>query len=154
MEPVYEKLRSYEDFPDDWIINEENESDEEFAEEGDWEDIMAGYEDSDNVSSSESIADSTVDILTGLGWIGCLAHGVQLVINSCIKDDGVVTDLLRIVNDVILVFRRSPKWTAEYRKEVKISCTCDIKKTHDLVSPNATRWNSTFYALQRLSMVC
>jgi len=122
------------------------------------EDCNCGCSDSESSSEDENLnaEDRVVDLkndLTALGWSPCLAHSVQLVVNSSIKKSKEVNQVVKNVVNTVHVFKKSPKTMAVYRKEVNDACTCSPKTTHELLKPNTTRWNSTFFAMERFCKV-
>ncbi|EEC02755.1 conserved hypothetical protein, partial [Ixodes scapularis] len=71
----------------------------------------------------------------------CTAHTLQLAVNDAIRDDKNVTELLKQLNSIINIFRRSPYWTSR----LKELCGKDV------VPATGTRWNSIISALNRLT---
>ncbi|CAG7833168.1 unnamed protein product [Allacma fusca] len=81
-------------------------------------------EDDDNNIIGDSTASNTNsscrpddDVSYGWDHHGCLAHLLQLVTNDAIKSDASVKDVIGIVNDITVFFRRSPKSTAKLVKK-------------------------------------
>ena len=99
---------------------------------GDWEKCP------DNFDAEVFIGEGESDWLcTVLSRNGCKAHLLQLGINDALK---VVSETVQIVNKIIAFFGRSSKHTADLKQRTGGIC---------LVKPNVTRWNSTFYSLER-----
>jgi len=145
LEGILKRLRELPDLDD--TVSTPSDNEDSTQDDSDIDSDMSDFED------EESLADSTADFMTGLGWSPCLSHTVQLVINVAIKSEESVVQLISEVNHIITFFRRSPKWLAVYRKEVKENCACNNNSAHELIQPNTTRWNSTFSALERISKV-
>lgn len=100
----------------------------------------------DPEGNPEECPTSEVDVSAALPAcrrMRCTAHTLQLAINDAIRDDKTVAELLKQLNSIINIFRRSPYWTSR----LKDLCGKDV------VPATGTRWNSIISALNRLTQV-
>ena len=81
----------------------------------------------------------------GFNHIGCINHTLQLVINDSLKGDAVV-DLLKSARAIVGHFNRSP--VARHLLD-GVQTQLQLPK-HQLMKECTTRWNSTYYMLERL----
>lgn len=97
----------------------------------------------DNASNIKSA------IIKELGWnhFGCYAHTLNLVVQNSLSLD-IIKDLIDRVKIIVGHFKRSPKATSLL---IKTQQNCGIKNPLKLRQDIATRWNSTFYMLQRFT---
>ena len=82
----------------------------------------------------------------GLQNLGCFAHTLQLVINDGVLSQRIVIDMLATSRKIVGHFRRS---TLAYSRLRNIQENLGLP-IHRLIQDEPTRWNSTFYMLQRL----
>ena len=80
----------------------------------------------------------------GFAHIGCVDHTLQLAINDGLKEH-VITELLKIVRVIVGHFHRSP---AGRQLLSNVQAQLQLPE-HQLSQEVCTRWNSTFYMLER-----
>lgn len=78
--------------------------------------------------------------------VSCFIHTLQLVVNDGIATQRAVTDLIAVSRKIVGHFNHSPAACAKL-KDIQKELGVDIKK---LIQDVTTRWNSTFYMLERL----
>lgn len=81
--------------------------------------------------------------LTGLKRIRCLAHTLQLAINDSVKQIQAIKDMVKYLNSIITVFRKSAIRSQDLKRRIKRS----------LIPIGKTRWNSILFAAERLTEV-
>ena len=81
--------------------------------------------------------------------IRCVDHTLQLAINGGLKVEA-VTDILKIVRAIVGHFHRSP---AAHQLLMNTQTQLQLPE-HHLSQEVCTRWNSTFYMLQRIAELC
>ncbi|KAM7307910.1 hypothetical protein ISCGN_011546 [Ixodes scapularis] len=99
---------------------------------------VSSEENPENCSSTE------VDVSEALQpchRVRCCAHTLQLAVNDALRDDKTVSELLKLLNSIINLFRRSSYWTGRLKEVCK----------KDVVLASSTRWNSILAALNRLT---
>ena len=84
--------------------------------------------------------------LTGVDHQSCFIHTLQLVIHDAIFTQRLVNDMLAISRRIAVHFNRSP--LAHHRLQ-SLQDKHNLKK-HLVIQDIFTRWNSSFYMLQRL----
>lgn len=104
-----------------------------------------------------SIADTTnanpcACSIAGLAYYKCLAHVLQLAVQTIYKQE---SQILGRVNDVIAFFRRSSTATAQLKEEIGRMVEAnilpqDVGNKRKLIANNETRWTSTFASIIRL----
>lgn len=104
-----------------------------------------------------SIADTTnanpcACSIAGLAYYKCLAHVLQLTVQTIYKKE---SQVLGRVNDVVTFFRRSSTATAQLKEEIgrmleENTLPQDVGKKRKLIANNETRWTSTFTSIVRL----
>jgi len=78
--------------------------------------------------------------------LGCSLHTLQLAIHDCIFDQRAVSDALAVCRRLVGHFKHSA--LASHRlKEIQQELQCDVLRPVQDVS---TRWNSTYYMVERL----
>ena len=78
--------------------------------------------------------------------VGCTLHTLQLAIHDCILDQRAVSDALAACRRLVGYFKHSS--AASHRlTELQEELHCDVLRPIQDVS---TRWNSTYYMIQRL----
>ncbi|XP_021958627.1 zinc finger BED domain-containing protein 4 [Folsomia candida] len=78
--------------------------------------------------------------LKGVKRLRSLAHTVQLAINDAIKQDDQVKQIVRYMNSIIRIFRKSNLMSDELASKTK----------NQVVPIGQTRWNSILFAAERL----
>mgnify|MGYP001208981527 CR=1 FL=1 len=84
---------------------------------------------------------------SGMPSAGCLSHSLQLVIKSDLLGLPSVEKLIQKVKNVVSFANHSDKFYVEFRKQQKIQM--EDGKELNLIQDVVTRWNSTFYMLER-----
>jgi type IV secretory pathway VirB3-like protein len=74
----------------------------------------------------------------------CLAHLLQLAIQNALRDSRFFSTLLNKVKNIINFFSKSPKFTEMLRVRTN---------GMSLLKIGITRWNSTYDALNRISLL-
>ena len=80
---------------------------------------------------------------------GCLSHSLQLVIKSDLLGLPSVTKLIEKVRKVVSFANHSDKFYVEFRRQQRFHNMEDGEQELVLIQDVATRWNSTFYMLER-----
>jgi len=83
---------------------------------------------------------------SGLQSQSCFIHTLQLCINDSIFSQRAVKDIIAISRNIVTHFNHSP---SAVNKLTIIQEQLGLK-THKLIQDVSTRWNSTFYMLQRI----
>lgn len=96
------------------------------------------------VSDNAANIQSAIKDVLKLKHLGCTAHNLNLILNDALKH---VSDLVAKVRTIVSHFRRSTKANEEFFAEQRK----DGLEPKKLKLEIATRWNSTFYMLQRIS---
>ena len=97
------------------------------------------------------VRDSTANMVAGiqkaeLSAIGCTIHTLQLVIKDCIMTQ-------RVVNDILARCRRFVGHFKHFHLAVEHLCSIQKQLNlpdHRLMQDEPTRWDSTYYLLDRL----
>ena len=99
-----------------------------------------------------------------LGWIGCMDHLINLSVNDVIRNMSEMKNVLASIRQVVMYTRtviwRGRCWTSTKRHSVNVLRfgfvldhhwkDCLLGYTHrQLIFDVKTRWNSTFYMIQR-----
>lgn len=140
----------------DWILETENETDyptttteidaedsEDFAETDSESSDEDQGEDSYDGPEHESIKITQKITMGERIRISCSAHTLQLVIKDVMRKGGRPTEVLECAYKIVKYFMRSSYWRKRLKKVVgKV-----------LIKPAATRWNYTYYVLERLCQV-
>lgn len=82
----------------------------------------------------------------GISSAGCFAHTLQLAVNDGILSQRYVSDIIATSRKIVGHFKHSSSATArlqEYQKQLNVA-------NHQLIQDVTTRWNSTFYMMERL----
>ena len=91
--------------------------------------------------------------LSGLQDLGCFIHTIQLVVNAGLKPSAqkMVTETISTARSIVGHFRHSTKAT-ECLKIIQhsLNTVASPFPQHRLIQDIRTRWNSTFYMLERL----
>lgn len=85
--------------------------------------------------------------LTGVDHQGCFVHTLQLVIHDAISTQRSVNEMLAICRRIAGHFNRSP--LAHHRPAEDLARKTNMPK-HHIIQDVSTRWNSSFYMLQRI----
>ena len=85
---------------------------------------------------------------SGLPSAGCLSHSLQLVIKSDLFGLPSVENLIEKVKKIVSFANHSDKFYLELRKQQRLYMEEGAKELN-LIQDVATRWNSTFYMLNR-----
>lgn len=112
-----------------------------------WETISISSESDEDVILFDAASendDSAGEPFQCRKQLSCLAHSLQLVINKALKDDTEAMQFVAYVEKLVTFFRKRVYWQGELLK------ACD---NQSLIKPVHTRWNSFFYALERLAKV-
>ncbi|KAJ8048482.1 Zinc finger BED domain-containing protein 4 [Holothuria leucospilota] len=97
------------------------------------------------------LRDNAANVISGLGMTGihhesCFTHSLQLVINDGLQTQRTVGDMLAIARRIAGHFNHSP--LAHHRlKELQ---TKHELPEHHIIQDVPTRWNSSFYMLERI----
>ena len=75
--------------------------------------------------------------LLKLPWIGCLAHGINLIFEDAYKASEFLKDLRNKVSKVVGYINRSSAGKLKFNKCKETACTIDHQLTQDVT----TRWN-------------
>lgn len=86
-----------------------------------------------------------IDVMSNATRIPCVAHTLQLAVGKCLKP---CLKLIARVNALIHFFSGSPKQTQRLEKAQK--GIGKAQKVLKVKTDVVTRWNSTFYAWERL----
>ena len=86
---------------------------------------------------------------SGMPSAGCLSHSLQLVIKSDLLGLPSVAKLIEKVRKVVSFANYSDKFYVEFRKQQRFHNMEEGKQELVLIQDVATRWNSTFYMLER-----
>ena len=84
---------------------------------------------------------------SGIPSAGCLSHSLQLVIKSDLFRLPSVEKLIEKVKKVVSFANHSDKFYAEFRRQQRLQM--EEGKQLNLIQDVITRWNSTFYMLER-----
>lgn len=142
---------------DDKSSDQPNEDDQESrnaedAQEDDYinEVTLLETEMPDNFTQNEVFMEDALN-LDSIDWttssfirLGCIAHGLQLVIKDTINSSSVAKKIVERVMAVITFFNNSNYWNSKLVLKTKLS----------VVAPGATRWNGIIFAMERLLKVC
>ena len=82
----------------------------------------------------------------GVDSIGCFAHTIQLAVNDGIFSQRGVKDLIATCRKIVGHFKHSSSATARLKE---LQSQLSLPK-HQLIQDVSTRWNSTFFMLERL----
>ncbi|OXA40987.1 Zinc finger BED domain-containing protein 4 [Folsomia candida] len=98
------------------------------------------------------VADSAANIVKGinnadLALVPCFSHKIQLAYQDSIRAQKTVNDLISRAKNIVSKFNQSPK-NCELLKDKQNEAGLIPKK---LLQDIATRWNSTFYMLERMN---
>lgn len=74
---------------------------------------------------------------------GCVPHTLQLGINGSLKEDEAAKSFILYINNLMVFFKKSTRWSDELKK---------ITKT-DVILPAKTRWNAILDMLNRFQEV-
>ena len=85
---------------------------------------------------------------SGMPSAGCLSHSLQLVIKSDLFGLPSVEKLIEKVKKVVSFANHSDKFYLELRKQQRLHME-EGEKELNLIQDVTTRWNSTFYMLER-----
>jgi hAT family C-terminal dimerisation region len=89
--------------------------------------------------------------LLGVADLGCYIHTTQLVVNDGLKSQCEVLEVIGTCRSIVGHFRHSTQATAKLEAIQKsLGITDDDIIQHRLIQDVPTRWNSTFYMLERL----
>lgn len=96
------------------------------------------------------LRDSAANMITGLNNYGfqaqsCFIHMLQLIVNESIFAQISVKNIVTISRNIVKHFNHSPLAVS---KLTEIQEKIDLKK-HKLIQDVCTRWNSTYYMLER-----
>ena len=83
--------------------------------------------------------------LLKLPWIGCLAHGINLIFEDAYKASEFLKDLRNKVSKVVAYINRSTSGKSKFNACKKTAKT----KDHQLIQDVITRWNSCFLMFER-----
>ena len=99
------------------------------------------------VAISTDNASNASNALQLCGWrhIPCLAHTINLEVKAAIASCDGAVQLQKKIKDVVSYFHRSVKATDELKK---VQAQLSIPE-HKLIQDVETRWNSSFYMLER-----
>ena len=86
---------------------------------------------------------------SGMPSAGCLSHSLQLVIKSDLLRLPSVEKLIEKVRKVVSFANHSDKFYVEFRKQQRFHTMEEGKPELVLIQDVPTRWNSTFYMLER-----
>ncbi|CAG9819749.1 unnamed protein product [Phaedon cochleariae] len=106
--------------------------------------VTWGIENKIMLAVTDNAANIRKAIRDELKWkhFGCFAHTINLIAEDCIV---LVDDLVKKVRDLVSHFKRSTKSTIKLN-EIQIQMGKTPKK---LIQDVRTRWNSTFYMIER-----
>ncbi|KAL3831399.1 hypothetical protein ACJMK2_023150, partial [Sinanodonta woodiana] len=92
--------------------------------------------------------------------LGCYIHTLQLVVGESLKTQKAVRDAIAIARGIVSHFRHSSKATAHLKRiqeslnsnrtDDVLDVTDQVHPAHRLIQDVPTRWNSTYYMLERL----
>lgn len=91
--------------------------------------------------------------LSGLQDLGCYIHTIQLVVHAGLKPTAhkVINDTITTARSIVGHFRHSTKATECLQKiQASLNSESSPFPQHRLIQDIRTRWNSTFYMLERL----
>jgi len=91
--------------------------------------------------------------LSGLTDLGCYIHTMQLVVNAALRPtvQRAVGDIIATGRSIVGHFRHSSKATERLQQiQASLNTEASPYPQHRLIQDVQTRWNSTFYMLQRL----
>lgn len=132
---------------DDSFVEEMGvETDSDIEERSDESDCSDEEEDEIPIFGVIDDSETEQDMHITLGEIfrfSCYAHRFQLVVKDVLAKGGRPKDVLDCANNIIKYFMRSSYWRKRLKKVLgKV-----------LLKPAPTRWNYTFYILERLTQV-
>lgn len=111
--------------------------------------LLLETEDSEDFTQNELFVEDALD-LESLDWsassfirLGCLAHGLQLVIKDTISSSPLAKTMVERIMAVITFFNNSNRWNSKLVTKTKLT----------VVTPGATRWNGIIFAMERLLKV-
>ncbi|XP_030747935.1 zinc finger BED domain-containing protein DAYSLEEPER-like [Sitophilus oryzae] len=99
------------------------------------------------ISDNASNITSTVTNILKWKHYGCYAHKLNLVVQDALRH---VKDVLMKVKAIVTYFKRS---NAATRKLVTYQEQIGIKQPKKLLQDVVTRWNSTYFMLQRITLL-
>ncbi|XP_030760299.1 zinc finger BED domain-containing protein 4-like [Sitophilus oryzae] len=101
------------------------------------------------ISESDNASNITSAVTNILKWkhYGCYAHKLNLVVQDALRH---VKDVLMKVKAIVTYFKRS---NAATRKLVTYQEQIGIKQPKKLLQDVVTRWNSTYFMLQRITLL-
>jgi len=83
----------------------------------------------------------------GVDSVGCLAHTLQLSVKAGLQSQRALDDAVAVCRKIATHFRHS---TLAKERLADIQRTISDDKPHMILQDVQTRWNSTFYMVQRL----
>ena len=83
---------------------------------------------------------------TGISHLPCFLHTLQLVIHDCIFKQEILKEIISKAKKIVGHFRHS---NLAYSKLYDLQLKHDVPQ-HKLIQDISTRWNSTFFMLERL----
>lgn len=84
--------------------------------------------------------------LAQLKSVPCFAHTLNLIVQASINKDDILTDLRKKCRDIVSFFKRSTR-ASDALKCIQVESGRGNRK---LVQECMTRWNSTFYMMERI----
>lgn len=97
------------------------------------------------------LSDNAANMVRGiqdlkLASASCFLHSLQLVINTALKSQRTVTDMITVAKKIVGHFNHS---SLAYYKLKKIQADLQMPEKQ-LIQDTTTRWNSTYFLLERL----